>query len=763
MKLGPGTRLGPYEIVAPIGAGGMGEVYRARDTRLDRTVAIKIITADAGPDRTPRRQLLHEARAASALNHPYICTIHDIGDDSDRQFIAMEWLDGETVAARLRRSPKGLPIDELLRLAAQLADALDAAHGAGIVHRDLKPANLFITRRGDVKILDFGLAQVIAPDVAGGPDRVTTRTATELVDHGAAGGTDAYMSPEQASGAAIDRRSDLFSLGAVLYEMATGHQVFARSTIALTFDAILNRQPAPPSAINPGIPLAIDQLIMRLLAKAPDARFQDACELLLALEAPAGVPAAPRTIDAAPSIAVLPLRNVSPDPEDEYFADGMTEAIIDALTHVDGLRVAARTSSFAFKSKGQDVATVAAALRVAHVLSGSLRKCGAQLRVTVELVDAATSFPIWSERYDRQAGDVFAIQDQIASAIAERLTVTLTRPDDITRVRRPTESLEAYELYLKGRFLVAQRGSELRRGLQCFESALKLDPNFALAHAGLADAFVLLSFYGYVPSYEAMPRARRFAQMAIDLDPRLAEPHSALMFISWAYDWDWDRTRMEFERAMALNPRLPATLLWHATYLGLVEGDFTQAIGEAARAIDLDPLSGSAHATIGTIRLCAGDVDGAQASLERAIELDPHLWVAHRYLGYVFLEQDRLDEAVAIFERGLAVSNRHYWLVSALAEAHRRAGRRADADALYQEISQRAAAGYVQPLFRAFMAAATERVEEAFEWLERAYRERNSLPPMNYFMSVEVLTDDPRFREILGRTGVRLATRHWHR
>jgi serine/threonine-protein kinase len=670
----------------------------------------------------------------------------------------MEWLDGETVAAQLHRSPAGLPIDDVVRYARQLADALDTAHTAGIVHRDLKPANLFVTRRGDIKILDFGLAKQVAFP-AEGPDRAT-RTNADLTEHGAAVGTEVYMSPEQARAETVDHRSDLFSLGAVLYEMATGHRVFARTTPALTFDAILNRRPAPPRSINPALSPAIDHVIMRLLAKEPSARFQRASELLAALEAPSSGSAMPRVVDAAPSIAVLPLRNVSPDPEDEYFADGMTEAIIDELTRVDGLRVAARTSSFAFKSKVQDVAAVAAQLNVAHVLSGSLRKAGSQLRVTMELVDASTSFPIWSERYDRQAGDVFAIQDEIASAIAERLKVTLTRPDDITRVRRPTDNIEAYELYLKGRFLVGQRGGELRRGLQCFENALALDPSFALAHAGLGDAYVLLGFYGYVPTYEAMPRARRFAQMAIDLDPRLAEPHSTLMFVSWTYDWDWDRTRVEFDRAMALDPRVPATLLWHAIYLALIEGDFIQAIAEASRAVEIDPLSGSAHATFGTIQLCSGAFAHAQQSMERAMDLDPRMWVAYRYLGLLFMEQQRFDAAEEILTQGLAVSNRHPWIVAALAETYQRTGRTAQADALYAEMNARGDAGYIQPLYRAFIAAATRRSDEAFEWLERAYRERNTLPLLNHFLDVRGLTDDPRFKEILRRTGVKLAGKY---
>ena len=752
----------------------MGEVYQARDTRLARIVAIKVLGAAISGDPIMRQRLLREARAASALNHPHICTIHDVGEDGERQFIAMEWLDGETFAARLRRSPKGLqPRDDLLRFAEQLADALDAAHACGIVHRDLKPANLFITRRGDVKILDFGLAILTGPAAAGSGRTENDETRggwlapargappTLASSPGLVVGTDAYMSPEQARGEAVDGRSDLFSLGAVLYEMATGHRVFARMTPALTFDAILNRRPPAPSALDRNVPSAIDHVVMRLLAKEPSARFQTARELLTALRSlPAGS-STPRAASATlPSIAVLPFTNLSPDPENEFFADGMTEEIINALAHVDGLQVAARTSSFAFKSKTPDLEVVATQLNVAHILTGSLRKAESRLRVTVQLVDVSTGFPIWSERYDRETGDVFAIQDEIAAVIAAKLSLTLTGPDHETRIRRPTDSLEAYELYLKSRYFINQRGGELRHGLEALNRAIALDPKFALAYAGLGDVYVLLGFYGYMPTYEAMPRARRFAQMAIDLDPALAEPHGTLMFVSWAYDWDWERTRLEFERAMALNPRLSTTLIWHATFLGLVEGAFDQAVAEAARAVELDPLSGAAHATLGTILMCRERYAEAQTSLERAIELDPRLWIAHRSLGLVFMEQGKYDEAMAVFEQALAVSNRHPWIVSYLAEVHRRAGRAAQADALYVEITERAATGYIQPLFRAYVSATTGRMDEAFEWLERAYRERNPIPPMNYFASSRPISEDPRFPELLARTGVTLAPHH---
>jgi serine/threonine protein kinase/Tfp pilus assembly protein PilF len=760
VTLPQGARLGPYEIVALIGAGGMGEVYKARDTRLNRTVAIKVLGAGVGGDPTMRRRLLREARSASALNHPHICTIYDVGEDDERQFIAMEWLEGETLNARLGRLPDGiLPLDELLRYALQLADALDAAHATGIVHRDLKPANLWITRRGDAKILDFGLAKIVAPHDGG--ETPTTAPDLRLTEMGSAVGTDAYMAPEQARGEPVDARSDLFSLGAVLYEMATGRQVFARATAALTFDAILNRDPPSPGTVNADLSPGVAQIIMRLLAKRPDARYQRARDVMEAVRAltPGSSPRG-SSVAGPPSIAVLPFANLSPDPENEYFADGMTEEIINALAHVAGLRVAARTSSFAFKGKTPDVPAVAASLNVAHILTGSLRKAGQRLRITVQLVDASTGFPVWSERYDRQADDVFRIQDEIAAVIASKLRVTLTGSDDQTRIRRPTDNLEAYELYLKGRFLLNQRGGELVRGLAWLERVIALDPKFALAHAGLGDAYALLGFYGYMPSYEAMPRARRSAQIAIDLDPTLAEPHGTLMFVSWTYDWDWDRTRVEFERAMALNPRLPNTLQWHATYLGLVEGSFEPAVAEARRAIDLDPLSGSAHAVLGTLWLCDGKYGDAQTSLNRAIELDPRLWVAHRSLGLTFMQQQRYDEALAIFDDALALSKRHPWILSYVAEIYRRAGRAADAEALYVEMTSRARTIYIQPLFRAYMSAATGRIDEAFEWLERAYRERNSIPPMNYFASSKPLTDDPRFPGLLARTGVTLSPAH---
>ena len=459
MPLTAGSRLGPYEITELLGAGGMGEVYKARDTRLDRDVAIKVIGSLLAGDATMRQRMLREARAASSLNHPHICTVHDVGDEGGRPFIAMEWIDGESLAQRLERAAGPLLTDDVIRLGAQVADALDAAHRSGIVHRDLKPANLFVTRRGDAKILDFGLAKTMNAGSAAGPaGDVTVASQRDLSCAGEVLGTFAYMAPEQARGERVDARSDLFSLGVVLYEMATGRQAFAGKTAALTFDAILNRQPAEPREINDRVPPGLNDVIGRLLAKDPAARpasagaLKDELDRIQRSDRPSG----PSGI--VPSLAVLPFTNLSPEAENEYIADGITEEVLNTLARIPGLQVAARTSSFAFKGKTPDVAEVGAKLHVAHVLTGSVRKAGPRLRITVQLVSTRDSFSIWSERYDRQTDDIFQIQDEIAAAIAEKLRITLAGSGDGSRVKRAMMGLD-YALRRRGPMTISRRMS----------------------------------------------------------------------------------------------------------------------------------------------------------------------------------------------------------------------------------------------------------------------------------------------------------------
>ncbi|HZR23608.1 MAG TPA: protein kinase [Vicinamibacterales bacterium] len=751
MPLSPGIRLGPYEIASLLGAGGMGEVYKAVDTRLNRTVAIKVI-GGGDADLASRERLLREARAASALNHPHICTVHDVGDADGRPFIAMEWVDGESLADRLKDARHALPFDDVLKYALQIVDALEAAHAAGVVHRDLKPANLFVTKRGDVKVLDFGLAKF-----TGSPSDATVAGEAHLTDPGSAVGTVAYMSPEQARGDLVDPRSDLFSFGAVLYEMVTGRRAFGASTPASTFDAILNRQPPPARQFNRDLPSAIDGVIERLLAKERSQRFGSARAVRDALDSlrHASHPSvAASGIKLAPSIAVLPFTNLSADPENEYVADGITEEIITALAQLSGLQVAARASSFAFKGRTADLAEIAARLRVAHVLTGSVRKAGTRLRVMVQLVSAHDGFQVWSERYDREADDIFAIQDEIAAAIAAKLRVALTAADEEARQKRPTENLEAYELYLKGRFLVNQRGISLRNGLECFSRALALDPNYAAAHAGIGSALGLLSFYGYAPPYEAMPKARRAAQAAIAADPTLAEPHAVLQFVAFQYDWDPAQAGREFHQAVTLDNRLVAAYLWRVTELSAY-GRFEEANAIAHRAVEIDPLSAISMAVLASALLFAQLFDEAERMTREAVELDPALWVAIRLRSVALAHLSRIDEAIAAGEQCLSISQRHPRAVVDLACTYRRIGRMADAARLAEEILDRARSGYMPPTSIALALASIDRLDESFEWWERAYRERDALPMFNYWPHFPpALVADPRMRSLFARMGL---------
>ena len=760
MPLAAGTRLGPYEVLASLGAGGMGEVYQARDARLDRMVAVKVVGASTDNSPAMRDRLLREARAASALNHPHICTIHDVGEVNGRPFIAMEWLDGESLADCLSRTASPVPLDELLRLAAQMADGLEAAHARGIVHRDLKPANLFITRRGDAKILDFGLAKLIrATDPSAGGsahDDVTAIAEQGLTRAGEVLGTVSYMSPEQARGEPVDTRSDLFSLGAVLYEMATGRPPFTAATTALTFDAILNRQPTAPSAVNPTMPPAVDRIVERLLAKAPSGRYSSASALRADLESlrQNRTRRSSDATSAVPSVAVLPFTNVSPDAENEYIADGITEEIINVLAQVRGLQVAARTSSFSFKGRTPDLAEVGTKLHVAYVVTGSVRRAGPKLRVTAQLVSATDGFQIWSERYDRLADDIFQIQDEIATAVARKLRVALGGEGGDRLVKWSTENVAAYELYLKGKFLVNQRGASLVHALDYFEQAIALDGKYAPARAGLANALALIGLFGYAPGYEAMPRARREALAAIDQAPSLAEAHASLMLVTFLHDWDWPRAEREFQAAVALDERLTNAYQFHSLHMA-AHGRFKESIEAAMRAVEIDPLSGILHAVLALAFVYAGDYDRCIAPAERAIELDPRIWTAERVRVIALWQRGGGDEALAQAEKLLDASLRHHWIMSDLAEIYAGLGRHDEVTRLVDEIEDRERTGYVPAITMATMLANAGRDDEAFAWLQRAYREHDPFPVWNCWpIMPEPFARDARFSAILKRVGL---------
>jgi non-specific serine/threonine protein kinase len=626
-----GKTLGHHEVLEKIGSGGMGEVYRARDTRLGRQVALKLLSGRALQDREALERFRREARAASALNHPNICTIHDIGEHEGQRFIVMELLEGETLQQKLGAGP--LPIDELLQLARQLADALDAAHSSGVFHRDIKPGNLFVTSRGLVKMLDFGLAKPIHPAVdAQRPDDRTVAAAYDplLTTPGMLVGTIVYMSPEQALGREIDARSDIFSLGAVLYEMATGRQAFSGATPAAIFDAILHQPPAPAVELNPDVPDELGRIIDRAMEKERDRRYPTAAALRSDLDLLArGEPTMasqelPQVAQVSPSIAVLPFVNMSADPDNEYFTDGMAEEVINTLCKIEALQVASRTSSFAFKGKQEDVRQIGRALNVANILEGSVRKAGKRLRITAQLTKVDDGYHLWSERFDRDLEDVFAVQDEIAESIASALRVVLSSREKKAIEKIPTRSMEAYDLYLRGLAHIHHiRDGSLRSAEVIFRQAVEIDPGFALAWVGLAVSCAWIHTW-FAPTEELRRTADEASRRALAIDPELAEAHVARGLAASLRN-DYALATQEFDTAVRIDPRLFDAYYFRARVC-MTQGRFEEAVPLLSRAAEVRPEDYQALSLLATCLRGLGRPAERRAVARRALDaIDRHL------------------------------------------------------------------------------------------------------------------------------------------
>jgi TolB-like protein/tetratricopeptide (TPR) repeat protein/predicted Ser/Thr protein kinase len=691
-----GQTVSHYLVLERLGGGGMGVVYLAQDTTLGRKVALKFLPREVAPTDEARARLIREARAASTLNHPHICVIHEVGEHQGQPFIAMEWLEGETLKSRCDRGP--IPIDLTLDLAVQIADALDAAHASGIVHRDLKPANLFLTKRGDAKVLDFGLATVDAS--ANDSDSSTKPPDQRLTESGSVVGTIAYMAPEQARGERADARSDLFSLGVVLYEMATGRAAFAGPTPALTYDAILNRRLPAAREANADVPAPLDMIISQLLAKDPAARPRSARTLrdeLLAIRRARGERGSHAGAPAGPSsIAVLPFANLSADPEAEYFSDGLSEELLNALTRLPGLRVAARTSAFQFRGRNTDIHEIGRQLNVDHVLEGSVRRALNRLRITAQLSNVADGYHLWSERYDREMADVFQIQDDITSSIVKVLEPTLLgiqRP----MARLHGDNVEAFERYLKGRHHWHHRTPQsLRTGMAYFEEAIRLDPEYALAHAGLADSYAILIAYGYISPAEGRSKAQESARRAMALDPALAESHFAMALSTfWAAE-DWHLAEPHFTRALEIQPRSSMAHVYYGLYLAS-RHRFAEAATHTFEAAALDTLAPFVHG-IGALGMhVSRRYDEAVRLAERSLELHPDFALGLWTLGLACCRMGQFERATAVLLRVMVLSNRAPIFVGLLGLTYGRAGRRAEAMALVEELEKRSATEYVTP------------------------------------------------------------------
>jgi serine/threonine-protein kinase len=758
MTLSSGTWLGSYEILEPLGSGGMGEVYRARDSRLKREVAVKVLPETCVADAEALERFEKEAQIVASLSHPNIMGIHDFGRHEDLSYAVMELLEGETLRERMARAE--LSPRKAVEIARQIALGLAAAHARGVVHRDLKPENLFVTRDGLVKILDFGLAKQDPSLVDDTPD-----AEAQTIGHSRDGiilGTQGYMSPEQVRGRPADERSDVFSLGVVIYEMLAGARPFAGDSAADVMGAILRDDPPDLTNLNPQVPPSLRRIVHRCLEKQRHERFQTARDLTFALEtiseisdqvqAPGSFGVTPTARDTRSSIAVLPFVNMSPDPEQDYFCEGMAEEIINALAGIEGLRVAARSSAFQFRGSAKDIRAVGDALNVDTVLEGSVRTAGKRMRVTAQMVNVRDGYQLWSDRYDREVADVFAVQDEIAAHIVEALRGTLGAGAG-SETKRPTTSLEAYQLYLKGQHNWYKRERlSLHKAADFFEQAVARDPSYALAHAGVSNAYSSLAFYGMEPS-AARDKADAAIARAVALDPELADVRAATGLKAVFLDWDWERAERELSGAIEANPSHVLAHCWYSFMLAWT-GRGKEAVVQASKARDIDPLSPYTNTSLGLALHAADRSEEAVEALREALDIDSNYLYTMWMLAGTYGAVDRIRDAVSVLERAVLLSDRSSYYLGGLGWAYGAAGQRAEAESIVQELVARSHDEYVPPTSLVQSYSGLGMLDEAFAWLDRALEVGD--PPAAHVTlpSFDPLRADPRFASVRQRLGM---------
>lgn len=749
----------------------MGEVYRASDAKLGRDVALKVLPEDLARDAEWLARFEREARMAAALSHPSIVTLHSIEEAGGIHFITMELVDGQTLDRIV--TPGGLPLARVLDVALALADALAAAHEKGIVHRDLKPANVMVTDDGRIKVLDFGLAKRTVED---GKPRLLTLT-SPLTGAGTVLGTIPYMAPEQLRAQAVDARTDLFSLGIVIYELLAGRRPFDGGSAHEVSSAILRDSPVPLTSFRSEVPRELGRILDRCLEKEPKDRFQTVNDVRQELRlvkrdledgtvagaggvVTAALPAlAPISADT-PSIAVLPFVNTSGDEENDYFADGLSEELLNVLTRIRGLRVASRTSAFYFKGKDVDLATIARQLNVATMLEGSVRKAGRRVRITADLIHAATDSRLWSQTYDRELDDIFAVQDDIAQSVVQELRTALlgekpavaasaeVRAEVEAAVKGRGANADAYRLYLQGRFLAGRyTDASIAKGIAHYQQALVLDPACALAWAGLSVAYASQMRQGFARSADAFGRAREAAQRALQLEPELAEAHLSLGLVRMDHDWDWKGAESSIRRALDLAPG-NAEVVSIAAELMLTLGRLDEAVGFSRRAVTLDPLSVTAYKNLGRHCFYAGLLDEAEAAIKKMLEISLQGGLAHYLLGYVHLMQGRFEEALAEFEQE-PIAKFH---LLGLALVHHTQGRAKLSDDALRELVEREST--VAACQIAWAHAYRGDADQAFEWLERAYVQRDTPSWLSRHPLLRNLHADARWRPFQEKLGL---------
>jgi len=740
----PGRLVGSrYKLLNIVGQGGMGVVFKAEDTKLRRTVALKFLPEIIAADPEAKKRFLREAQAAAILDHPNICPVYEVDESAGEMFLTMAFIEGRSLKERIAEGP--LPLIEVLGIAVQTAEGLKAAHEKGVVHRDIKPANIMLNREGQVRITDFGLASV-----EGGAD--LTRPQTVL-------GTAAYMSPEQIRCEKTDGRADIWSFGCTLFEMTTGRRPFEGEHAQDVRDGILDGAPPNPSSLRAEIPPGLEEVILKCLRKRPEERFQDFESLISALHsesvrAPKAAGERTPSPNVLPSVAVLPFADMSPAKDQDYFGEGLAEEIIHALARLQGIRVVARTSAFALKGMKLDLREIGKMLDVRAVLEGSIRKAGNRLRVTAQLIDAQSGLHLWSERFDREERDVFDIQDEISLAIVEHMKVTLLAGEKNRLRKRPTADTEAYNLYLKGLYFVARPNLEsTQKALDLFHEALDRDPAFALAHAGVAFTLASQGILNLAAPAKMYPKAKAALEKALALDPDLAEAHAIAATLEFWFEWNWTAAEKSFGRVLALNPGDEMSLGQHA-WLLISQKRFEEATVEITRALALDPLMPLYYAWSIGIHVAARRYDEALAEFKRLQQFEPNFGLAYFHAGTACYFKGLIDEAIEKLEKGRQLVIAPGWCETFLLMCYLKKGNRKKAEEILAEMLEDRKRLPVSPTTLALGFAALGDMDGAFEWLKTAIEERDTLMVFVHVyceMTVPALTHDPRFGAILDR------------